>query len=715
MIKYKEGEVITHKLYEELVFTTPPIPKLSTIDNYAIPKSEQYFRYTEFPEWFKQEREDEKKKQKTNPEYFSEKINSFVLQEWKRRIQGYWFFNNGVPTYITGKNYFYLNYCKIDIADNGSRPYFYMTDVEEFYAYQIAFDDEKCLGILNVGSRGTGKTLKIASIILEHMTRPPRNRRAFIQSKTELDAKNVIFKAKIVALYKSLPYFFKPVSDISSNPKETLNFVLPQVRGKGASDIEFSDETELNNVISAISSNETALDGETASLVIQDEIFKTVTANVQRRLEINRFVVFRNSRKVGAILCTSTVEEMGDQMQTYETVWKEADMKVRTGNGYTVNGLYRYFVPSYKTTRYVNGKSIVDKFGFIDVAKAKKYHDTERESRADSPTALISYIRKNPYSAEEAFSVDGSCIFDSNLLTKRRAYLETHSRTVVGNFEYYNGDPKNNVVFVENPEGIWELNKLLNSDESNKVGQVYDYEKRQMLPCPLNTDKYVLGADPIDAFSDTVVDVGQMSKATCVVFAKFDFWVDNDEKVDEIGRPLVYKAENGKEESAWRTHNFCALLSYRPNDPEEYYDELIKACKYYGGQILIENQKIGAINYFNKLGYGKFLMKRPHETVNTDSKTSHRSMNQDGSPSTRPVINLYIEKLKTFVKFHGHRIDFIRIINDFLKLNPKKMTKYDISVACGYSLIASENVVAQIVSKKPVSNGMGFVKKYKKR
>ena len=40
----------------------------------------------------------------------------FVEQEFTRRKDGYWFMNNGEPTYITGAHYYYLNWCKIDVG-----------------------------------------------------------------------------------------------------------------------------------------------------------------------------------------------------------------------------------------------------------------------------------------------------------------------------------------------------------------------------------------------------------------------------------------------------------------------------------------------------------------------------------------------------------------------------------------------------------------------
>ena len=44
------------------------------------------------------------------------KYSDFITQEFDRRNNGVWFMNNGVPTYITGEHYYYLNWCKLDIG-----------------------------------------------------------------------------------------------------------------------------------------------------------------------------------------------------------------------------------------------------------------------------------------------------------------------------------------------------------------------------------------------------------------------------------------------------------------------------------------------------------------------------------------------------------------------------------------------------------------------
>ena len=46
----------------------------------------------------------------------SKSKSKFIEQEFTRREQGVWFYNNGEPTYITGAHYYYLNWGKIDIG-----------------------------------------------------------------------------------------------------------------------------------------------------------------------------------------------------------------------------------------------------------------------------------------------------------------------------------------------------------------------------------------------------------------------------------------------------------------------------------------------------------------------------------------------------------------------------------------------------------------------
>ena len=52
----------------------------------------------------------------TYPEEFKEKHYEYINEEFRRREEGFWFMNNGEPTYITGTHYMYLQWSKIDVG-----------------------------------------------------------------------------------------------------------------------------------------------------------------------------------------------------------------------------------------------------------------------------------------------------------------------------------------------------------------------------------------------------------------------------------------------------------------------------------------------------------------------------------------------------------------------------------------------------------------------
>ena len=50
------------------------------------------------------------------PENNKEKWYDYIDEEFKRRDEGFWFTNNGKPTWITGTHYMYLQWSKIDVG-----------------------------------------------------------------------------------------------------------------------------------------------------------------------------------------------------------------------------------------------------------------------------------------------------------------------------------------------------------------------------------------------------------------------------------------------------------------------------------------------------------------------------------------------------------------------------------------------------------------------
>ena len=696
---FKEISGGTKIIINDLHCWIPPVPPKHKIQGFDKPQKEQKWERTTYPSFWAKARAEEKARQVFEPKYFDARCQAFRKQEWDRRLNGHWFYNNGVPTYLTGKHYFYLNWCQLDHAENDGYPFYYDIDREDFYFTEYCFEDPRCLGYLKIGSRGTGKSSKEGAILLEEITRAPKRRKAFIQSKTEEDAIKVVFRGKVVNIFKKLPDFFKPVTDSTSDPKKSLSFFRPAIRGKGAMQVEFNEEDELENSIECKASEEKTLDGETAAIVVVDEIGKCDKVDAYERHNVNRFVVYRNNKKVGMLLCTTTVEEMEKGGEACKKIFMESDPNKRDEYGVTKSGLYRYFASSVQTTRSLpDGTSLVNEYGIINVEKSLKYQTVQRENRKGDNASLASWVRKNPITVEEAFYVDGEkCAFDSMILNERRNYLLSHNATSYGHFEWV-GDT-DEVRFVRALPGKtdkWELSYIPDEEDTNQVIEKYNVLKGQTELYPLNTDKGCIGLDPIDHRQNTTDS--KKSNAAATIFRKLDCHIDDMKDVDEYGRPFDYEEPNGKIVSGWKTHNFIGLYIHRPKEPIEMYEDVLMAAIYFGYDILCESQKPGFMNWCIDNGYGNFIMDRPKETITHRKKSqAKRAGTQSGSPSTTPIIDLYTGKLKTFITYHGHRVNFVRLIDDWLEFNPAKPTDYDPTVASGFNLIGADNVVAKRV------------------
>lgn len=221
-------------------------------------ESEQYWERFTLPKWYKEvakkwDEYDEKRKPE-DVEFYDERLEKYKQQEWSRRLNGYWFYNNGKATYITGAHYMFMQWWLIDIG----YPKFRIPDLEYFYFLQYCIEDPNCMGMLEITKRRFGKTFRGGLFLYEYITRTKMTN-AGIQSKTGQDAKKVFAKAVINPFIK-LPKFFRPEYDMGGGlrPKSALVFQQTNVRGKKA---------ELNLVKDELGS---MIDHEDASIVAYD-------------------------------------------------------------------------------------------------------------------------------------------------------------------------------------------------------------------------------------------------------------------------------------------------------------------------------------------------------------------------------------------------------------------------------------------------------------
>ena len=111
--------------------------------------AEQYWERKGLPEMYDEQKAIELDRREINPDYIDPELLAFEEEAWFKRINGMWFMNNGEPTYITGLNYFFLEWLYIGIPINNGYPLYRTSDKEFFYFLQNTIDQPECYGTVS--------------------------------------------------------------------------------------------------------------------------------------------------------------------------------------------------------------------------------------------------------------------------------------------------------------------------------------------------------------------------------------------------------------------------------------------------------------------------------------------------------------------------------------------------------------------------------------
>jgi hypothetical protein len=663
----------------------PKPPQKKDIANYNLPQKDQKF----YPPDSSIIDEINSELRREVPEPTKEQID-FVKEEWRRRREGYWFFNNGNVEYITGLHYMYLAYWKIPVKKEVTLPdgrsvkrksvdlpNFVDSDRDYFYFWGECYADPLCVGMIHVTNRRDGKTFRSTVTAYELISRT-KDVFAAIQSKTSSDAKKVFLK--LVRSWQKMPEFFKPADVGDSFPQTELMFDEPKKRDTKSHTKEYREV--LRSKVYHINSKEEALDGEDLIFCIQDEIGKTKPkdADVAERIAIVRECVSDGADVTGKILCTTTVEEMEKKGgKECKRVWDESDPSKRDAVGQTSSGLYRYFKPANYGFRGDdpdedgNIVSFVDEYGYSDKDRARKYIMKVREGK--SGASLVAYIRKYPLNEQEAFYMDaGTEVFPSQNIYTQLNYNEGLVPGTIrrGNLIWV-GEDKREVKFMLDPDGRWVIAWELPEDQRC----AYTMGKNGMIP--MHHKITGAGTDPFD--HRTTVD-NKKSNAASYVFKGFDL----------MNRHL--------------SNRFVCEYIARPDVPEMFYDDMVKQSVYYSNKMLIENNKPGLINYMRVNGFKNYIATTyQSDYTKTNTRTVVEGIALSGPAAREALVNGLLEYVYHHVGvIHEDAQEkmgftpvtpnlagycyFDHLLTDWLNFDINKWTDYDATVASGLALLS---------------------------
>ena len=605
---------------------------------------EQYWKRIPMPSWYadtmKKWDEFDKKKKDDELEFYDEKLEEFKRQEWDRRLNGFWYMNNGVPTYLTGLHYLYLQWWSIDIG----YPKFRMPDLEKFYFMEYCIQDPLCMGMLEVTKRRFGKSFVAGLFVTEYTTRTKMTNGG-IQSKTGSDAKK-FFAKTVVNPFRRLPKFFRPEYDMSLgvNPKSEMRFQKTNVRGKKAE--ENVDKDELGSVIDHQSADTVAYDGQKLHRYVADECGKTTEVNVYDRHEVVRYCLLDDEGQIiGKALYTTTVEKLTTEkdgvQDAFKLLWEESNQEKRQENGTTSSGLYRFFMSAKRTRNF-------DDFGHPDEEKTLAQILADRDTVKNNQRALSARIRKEPLTIDEAFSTDSDkCIFNVMNIGAREAYLKENPKL------------KRHIIFYRDIDQIvrwreindkeedfhWVITQFPQAGEENK--HTYDVKTRK--PARVSD-----GAIAIDGYSNS--QGGKYgSKASAWIGRRYDLL-----KPEDTGKAIGH-------------------LYGRPQIKETLHEQVLLAAEFYGYQAWYEHNSDDYLSYFRDRGRVGYLGSYPISTI--DPAKRETADRHKGFPTTPFSLTKQTDVGIMYFESHIDSIDFENLLEDAKKFDPNNRTEYDITVS----------------------------------
>ena len=673
-----------------LVIVLPAQPPKKQIQGYKDPVHMQMWKRSPMPEELSRIRSMDEWSEM--PREFRQKFSPYIEEEFRRRREGFWFFNYGVPTYITGRHYMMLQWTKLDVG----YPNFLQFQKNIFVHLAACEADPRCIGQLYTKCRRSGYTNICSSVLLDEATQV-KDKLLGIQSKTGKDAQENIFMKKVVQMFRHYPFFFNPIQDGTTNPRMELAFREPSKRITKKNKTTQTGEA-LNTVINWKNTTNNAYDGEKLHILYLDEAGKwEKPTDIRDAWRIQRTCLIVGRRIVGKALVGSTVNPMDKGGKQYKALWKDSDPSERNANGRTRTGLYRLFIPAYDSLEgffdlygnpvVENPDKVLDGLDGDSIFQGSKtFLKNERESLKDDPSELNEIIRQFPFTEDEAFrdSIEGSLFNIGKIYEQVQFNDELFPNPVVrGNFVWKDGVQDTEVIFKPDAQGRFHISWMPPKELQN----LKKFERNKRI-AP-NAELGVGGVDSYDL--DATVD-GRGSKGALHLYNKF-----------HMEHP---------------SNMFVLEYASRPPLAKIFYEDCLMAAVFYGYPLLIENNKYGIARHFESRNYDGYLMDRPRHLTSSNAVVKTKTK---GIPSnSQDVIQAHAHAIEAYI--HDHvgidrdtgeygKMYFNRTLEDWIGFKIDNRTKYDLSISSGLCLLASQKVKQK--KKESNFNEAKFFRRYK--
>jgi len=630
------------------------------------------------------------------PTDFKEDWYEYIDKEFEKREKGFWFYNNGNPTYITGTHYMYLQWSKIDVGAADYRE----SNRIFFIFWEACKADKRCYGMSYLKNRRSGFSF-MASGETVNMATISTDSRFGILSKSGSDAKKM-FTDKVVPISINYPFFFKPIQDGMDRPKTELAYRVPASRLTRRKLNEGETEEELEGLDTTIdwkNTGDNSYDGEKLKLLVHDESGKWERPdNILNNWRVTKTCLRLGSRIVGKCMMGSTSNALEKGGGNFKKLYYASNVEKRNRNGQTSSGLYSLFIPmewnyegfidAYGLPVFDNPKKETrDPSGEVITNGVIEHWQNEVEGLKDDQDGLNEYYRQFPRTEEHAFRDEAKeSLFNLTKIYEQIDYnadLHNTATITTGSFMWENGVKDTRVLFYPNKDGRFKISWVPPVSLQNRV-------------VIKNGVKYA-GNEHCGAFGCDSYDISGT--------------VDKRGSNGSLHGLTKFSMENVP------PNLFFLEYIARPQTAEIFFEDVLMACVFYGMPILAENNKPRLLYHFKRRGYRGFSMNRPDKIYNKLSVTEREiggvpNSSEDMKQAHAAAIETYVEENVGNTPNGYGNMYFQRTLEDWAKFNINNRTKHDASISSGLAIMAcNKNRYTPVAKKEYKKINLG-IKRY---